>query len=111
MAKDIETYLKQRAEQSQKATDTPDNDPANVSLDRQYNEQFCLAVHHEDIALVPINRLRAYAKHPFKVYSDDKMTALMESIARDGLQHPIVVRKVSGVIGWEILSGHNRVEA
>ena len=39
------------------------------------------------------------------------MDALMESIISEGLHQPIIIRKVCGVIGFDILAGHSRVEA
>lgn len=35
----------------------------------------------------------------------------MESIRRDGLHQPIIIRQIDGIAGFEILAGHNRVEA
>jgi len=64
----------------------------------------------EGIVSVPLAQLRPYANHPFKPYSPEKLEALAESIAREGLQHPVIVRGNSET-GYKILSGHNRVEA
>jgi hypothetical protein len=68
MARNIEEFLAQRAKRSQQAqeTETPSDDPANIALERDYDAQFCLATHHEDIGLVSINRLKPYANHPLQ---------------------------------------------
>lgn len=112
MAVDIDAFMKKRKEQSASAlADGLPNDETNKALDRAHDAQFNIATHTEDIVLVDVNRLRPYAKHPFKIYSEERLNALADSIARDGLQQPIIIRSIDGVVGWEILAGHNRVEA
>jgi len=39
------------------------------------------------------------------------MAALVESIEQDGLYQPIIIRPAEDIAGFEILAGHNRVEA
>lgn len=70
-----------------------------------------IALHLEDITLVPLHKLHPYPDHPFKVYSENQMNVLVESIRNEGLQQPIIIRSIDGKPGWEILDGHNRVEA
>jgi ParB family chromosome partitioning protein len=112
MAKDIQDYMAKRKMKSAAAlTEGLPDDPANKALDREFDAQFNLATHTEDVVVVDVNRLRPYSKHPFKVYTDDRLDALAESIARDGLQQPVILRAIDGFAGWEILAGHNRVEA
>ena len=108
MAKDINEYVAMRAA---KQKSTGQDDYANKTLDREMDAQFNLATRHEDVVLVSIRLLRPYDGHPFKPYRDERLDALAESIKRDGLHQPIIVRAVEGVTGYEILSGHNRVEA
>ena len=64
-----------------------------------------------DIVNVSIESLHPYPNHPFKPYSEEKMAALVESIEQDGLYQPIIIRPIAGIAGFEILAGHNRVEA
>ena len=89
----------------------PLTDPVNKALDRELDAQFNLMAYSEDVVLVSVNQLRPYSQHPFKAYGDDKMDALVESIRRDGLHQPIIIRNIDGIAGFEILAGHNRVEA
>jgi ParB family chromosome partitioning protein len=56
-----------------------------------------------------ISKLVPFAGHPFKPYGERKLTALADSIRTSGLIEPIVVRPLGD--NYEILSGHNRVEA
>ena len=89
----------------------PLTDPTNKALDRDLDAQFSLMAYAEDVVLVSVNQLRPYSQHPFKAYGDEKMEALIESIRRDGLHQPIIIRNIEGIAGFEILAGHNRVEA
>lgn len=51
-----------------------------------------------------------FKNQPFKVYSNDEMKELKESIERIGLQNPIIVRRIENN-QYEILAGHNRSRA
>lgn len=62
------------------------------------------------ITTLPLYRLRENANHPFKVFDDERLSALAESIRTDGLVQPIIVRPVDGGM-YEILSGHRRTRA
>ncbi|MDP2892421.1 MAG: ParB/RepB/Spo0J family partition protein, partial [Bacillota bacterium] len=52
-----------------------------------------------------------FKNHPFKPYNEEKMQEMMESIKRNGVLMPILVRPEKNSNGFEIISGHNRVEA
>ncbi|MBF8984792.1 ParB N-terminal domain-containing protein [Lutibacter sp. B2] len=56
-----------------------------------------------------IEQLVAFENHPFKLYEGDRFNEMVESIKQFGVIVPIVVRKKK--LKFEILSGHNRVEA
>lgn len=53
--------------------------------------------------------LAPFKNHPFKLYEGDRLNDMVESIKHYGVIVPIVVRKVDDK--FEILSGHNRVNA
>jgi len=57
-----------------------------------------------------IENLVPFASHPFKLYTGQRFTDMVESIRANGVLHPIIVRRVADG-KFEILSGHNRVEA
>lgn len=59
---------------------------------------------------VNISQLNENANHPFKVSDDKKLQILAESIRKDGLMHPIIIRLLSNG-RYEILSGHRRTKA
>ncbi len=59
--------------------------------------------------LIKIEQLVPFKKHPFKLYEGERLNEMVESIREFGVIVPIVVRKKR--LKFEILSGHNRVEA
>jgi ParB family chromosome partitioning protein len=56
-----------------------------------------------------IEQLVGFKNHPFKLYEGERLDEMVESIKQFGVIVPIVVRKKK--LKYEILSGHNRVEA
>ncbi len=108
--KSLEEFARQRAERAKKTTAHAE-DPADQSLKREYDAQFHLATDAENVVIITIGLLRPYANHPFKPYIEEKLISLAESIQREGLHQPILIRKTHDEQGYEILSGHNRVEA
>ncbi|NJD02190.1 MAG: ParB/RepB/Spo0J family partition protein [Ruminiclostridium sp.] len=59
---------------------------------------------------IELSRLVAFENHPFKLYEGKKLDDMAESIRENGIITPIIVR-VKGDNIYEILSGHNRVNA
>jgi ParB family chromosome partitioning protein len=57
-----------------------------------------------------IDRLLPFKEHPFKPYTGTKMDDLVKSIKEMGVITPIIVRPADRNM-YEILSGHNRVNA
>lgn len=61
---------------------------------------------------LPIEKLKPFSKHPFKAYDDEKLKGLSESIREHGVITPILVRPIEDEkYDYEIISGHNRVQA
>ena len=62
---------------------------------------------------VPLDKLTPFftADIGFKPYSPEKLTALSEQLKEDGLLVRIIVRKIPDSDRYEILAGHNRVNA
>ena len=64
----------------------------------------------ERVQNLPLDKLRPFPNHPFKVIDDDKMLETVESIKERGVLVPILVRpKNDG--NFEIVSGHRRHHA
>ena len=58
-----------------------------------------------------IGLLHSFKGHPFKMYTEERMTEMVESVKEHGVIAPILVRPNKNGEGYEIISGHNRVEA
>ena len=58
-----------------------------------------------------IDDLFPFPNQPFRMYSDEKMEEMMKSIQQNGVISPIIVRHKADGHGYEIIAGHNRVEA
>lgn len=64
----------------------------------------------EGVTQLSISSLRSYENHPFKLYSGERFEDMVRSVKELGVIVPIIVRpKDEGL--YEILSGHNRVNA
>ena len=65
----------------------------------------------EVIQGIAINSLFPFQNHPFKLYTDERMQEMVDSIRENGVLLPILIRPRNNGDGYEIISGHNRVEA
>ena len=61
-------------------------------------------------AQLPVNKLRPFKGHPFKVKDDAEMDQLILSIRTQGLLTPIAVRPIENS-EYEVISGHRRLHA
>ena len=62
-------------------------------------------------AAIPVEKLRPFAGHPFKVKDDDEMNTLIESIQTQGVLSPLIVRPIENTDEYEVVSGHRRLHA
>jgi ParB family chromosome partitioning protein len=62
--------------------------------------------------ILHISNLVPYSNHPFKLYEGERLDDMVRSIKELGVLQPVIVRPLNedGTI-YEILSGHNRVNA
>lgn len=60
---------------------------------------------------IPVEKLRPFAGHPFKVKDDDEMNTLIESIQMQGVLSPLIVRPIENTDEYEVISGHRRLHA
>jgi ParB family chromosome partitioning protein len=63
------------------------------------------------ITELPLELLVAFPEHPFKPYSGEQLWDLVKSIEEHGVLSPILVRPAPDGQRYEIISGHNRVNA
>ena len=61
-------------------------------------------------AQLPVEKLRPFEGHPFKVKDDAEMEQLTQSILTQGLLTPIAVRLIENS-EYEVISGHRRLHA
>ena len=51
---------------------------------------------------IPVEKLRPFARHPFKVKDDDEMNTLIESIQTQGVLSPLIVRPIEDTDEYEV---------
>jgi len=61
--------------------------------------------------MIPVNKLRPFEGHPYKVRDDDEMNTLIDSIQEQGILSPLVVRPIENTNEYEVISGHRRLHA
>lgn len=60
---------------------------------------------------IPVEKLRPFEGHPFKVKDDDEMNALIESVQTQSILSPLIVRPIESTDEYEVISGHRRLHA
>ena len=60
---------------------------------------------------IPVEKLRPFAGHPFKVKDDAEMNTLIESVQTQGILSPLIVRPIESTDEYEVISGHRRLHA
>ena len=58
---------------------------------------------------LPLDELKPFKDHPFKVMEDEEMERLKESVRESGVLIPALARPTEG--GYELISGHRRLAA
>ena len=76
---------------------------------RSYEELFGNSEGEQEVIQVNIERLVPFKNHPFKLYLGKRLDDMVASIINNGIIIPIIIRQMENV--YEILSGHNRVNA
>lgn len=61
------------------------------------------------IQMLPIDQIKPFHEHPFRLYQGERLDDMVESIREHGILTPVIVRKLSS--GYEMLAGHNRQNA
>ena len=58
------------------------------------------------IRMLPIDSIRPFRKHPFRLYEGERLEDMVESIKEHGVLNPVIVWQEGD--GYEMLAGHNR---
>ncbi|QGH04659.1 MULTISPECIES: ParB N-terminal domain-containing protein [Bacillota] len=80
-----------------------------MSLDDMFGDTQPEKETKSGITEIEIEKLVSFSNHPFKLYEGERLNDMVESIKEFGVIVPIVVRPMG--TSYQILSGHNRVNA
>ena len=61
------------------------------------------------IQLIQIKNIQPFHDHPFHLYEGERLEDMITSVKEHGILNPVIVQKIDG--GYEMLSGHNRMNA
>ena len=67
------------------------------------------AVAKDGIVYLPIDRIKPFHDHPFRLYEGDRLEDMVQSIKDHGVLNPVIVRRTKSA--YEMLAGHNRANA
>lgn len=62
-----------------------------------------------EVNTIEIDQIVPFHDHPFRLYEGKRLDDMVESIREHGVLNPVIVRKADA--GYEMLAGHNRVNA
>lgn len=65
----------------------------------------------EKIMEVPVEHIQEFKNHPFRVRNDEQMSELVKSVSENGILVPVLVRPHPNGHGYEMISGHRRMNA
>ena len=61
---------------------------------------------------LPLNHIRPFEGHPYKILDNEEMNELIQSVQQHGILSPLIVRPIEGKTDeYEIVSGHRRFRA
>lgn len=63
----------------------------------------------KDIQMLPVDDVKPFHDHPFRLYEGERLKDMVESIRQHGILNPVIVLQTDD--GYEMLSGHNRQNA
>lgn len=86
------------------------NDVPFAPLDKLFEPTVPKGPELPQVDTLDIAQLHPFADHPFHPYTDERLRDLTDSIREHGVLIPVLVRPMASG-GYEIISGHNRVEA
>lgn len=61
----------------------------------------------DGIQMLPVEKIKQFHDHPFRLYEGDRLDDMVESIKDHGVLNPVIVWKKKN--GYEMLVGHNRL--
>lgn len=76
---------------------------ADLEIEKEIEQQI------ENNQIISFKKIKGFENNPFKIYDNEKLEELAESIKDDGLLSPILLWEIEDT--YIILSGHNRFNA
>ena len=61
------------------------------------------------LRMLSIKKIRPFHNHPFHLYEGERLEDMVASVREYGILNPVIVQEIDG--GYEMLSGHNRMNA
>lgn len=61
------------------------------------------------VQLIQIKNIQPFHDHPFHLYEGERLEDMIASVKEHGILNPVIVQKIDD--GYEMLSGHNRMNA
>ena len=61
------------------------------------------------IQMIQNKNIQPFHDHPFHLYEGERLEDMIASVKEHGILNPVIVQKIDG--GYEMLSGHNRMNA
>lgn len=61
------------------------------------------------VQLIQIKNIQPFHDHPFHLYERERLEDMIASVKEHGILNPVIVQKID--CGYEMLSGHNRMNA
>lgn len=86
-----------------------DLEKLNVNNIDEFEQKIYEVTPNEEIVELDINELRPNPYQPRKIFNDDSLKELAESIKENGVFQPIIVKK--SIKGYEIIAGERRYRA
>lgn len=62
-----------------------------------------------DVQMLPVDSIKAFRNHSFHLYEGDRLNDMVSSIKEHGVLVPVIV--LQDGVGYEMLAGHNRLNA
>ena len=72
-------------------------------------EEMPVAVAENGIQMIPVESIKPFHNHPFRMYEGERLADMVDSVKEHGILNPVIVHKTEN--GYEMLSGHNRWNA
>ena len=80
---------------------------------KAHDDQLLPVSSGQKLVSLPFDEIRMFKGHPFRLYEGERLEDMVESIRKNGILMPLIVRRIpnESPFVYEMLSGHNRMNA